>query len=459
MIFASFEFVFLFLPIYLAAYFLCPPRLRNWPVLLLSWLFYAWWRVDFLLLLVLVTLFTFALARGITAAGLRSAAGRRLLVLGLAGNLGILGYFKYANFGVATVNQLLSAWHAAPLPWTEIILPVGLSFYILQSISYLIDVYRGDVPASRNLLDYAAYKAFFSQLIAGPILRYAEIAPYLQERRHSLALFGRGARRFMTGFAMKVVLADSLSPMVEAIFARPEPRLLEAWAGALAYTLQIFFDFAGYSAMAIGLGLICGFRFPENFRHPYLSGNIQAFWQRWHMTLGRFLRDYLYFALGGNRRGSLRTYGNLFITMVVCGAWHGANWTFLLWGIWHGALLVGHRLWRRHGPGPMPYALANPLLVLAVMLGFVIFRAEDLASAAAMYRGIAGLNGLTLAAPIDPAQWLSLGLALLAVYLPLLLRDMAPPRWAWALLPSLGFLLALLLLLHRAAVPFLYFQF
>ncbi|MFC7474513.1 MBOAT family O-acyltransferase [Dankookia sp. GCM10030260] len=465
MIFASFEFLFLFLPTFFAAYFLTPARLRNWPILILSWAFYAWWRVDFLALLAGVTLFTYLVARGMDACGVRSRAGKRLLLLGLAGNLGVLAWFKYANFGVETLNALRAGWGLAPMGWAEILLPIGLSFYVLQSVSYLVDLYRGDVPVSRRFVDYAAYKAIFSQLIAGPIVRYAEIQQDLTSRTHGLALFGLGARRFMLGFAAKVLVADTLAPMVEAAFGLPAPSLAEAWTGAVAYALQLFFDFAGYSAMAIGLALMCGFRFPENFAHPYLAGSIQEFWQRWHMTLSRFLRDYLYIPLGGSRHGPVRTYVNLLATMVIGGFWHGANWTFLLWGAWHGGLLALHRGWSRRG-GRLPWLLANPLLLLAVVIGWVTFRAPSIEATWAMYRGMLGLNGagFTDALPwqVTPDQWWCLGIAGGLVYAPALLRGRVPEalvRVAWWGGPLLGFLVGIVALYSRAAVPFLYFQF
>ncbi|MEJ1978557.1 MAG: MBOAT family O-acyltransferase [Acetobacteraceae bacterium] len=305
MIFASFEFLFLFLPLFFVVYYLTPLRLRNWPILVLSWAFYAWWRVDFLALLVCVTAVTYAVSRLMVSAGLGSRAGHRLLLVGLVANLGVLAYFKYANFGVGTFNGILAGAGYTGVPrWTSIVLPAGLSFYVLQSISYLMDVWRGTIPVSRSLINYAAYKAMFSQLIAGPIVRYAQIADELKHRPHTLALFGLGARRFMVGFCMKVIIADTLSPLVDAIFALPAPTLADSWLGAISYTLQLYFDFAGYSAMAIGLALMIGFHFPENFNFPYLSGSIQDFWNRWHITLSSFLRDYLYIPLGGNRQGA-----------------------------------------------------------------------------------------------------------------------------------------------------------
>ncbi|MCX7372197.1 MAG: MBOAT family protein [Alphaproteobacteria bacterium] len=470
MIFASFEFLFLFLPLFFAVYFLTPFRWRNWPILILSWAFYAWWRVDFLGLLIGVTLFTFLIALRMDAADER--ARTRLMVVGLIGNLGVLGYFKYANFGVASFNQAMAALGFGTVNWSEIVLPIGLSFYVLQSVSYLIDVYRRDVPVSRSFVNYAAYKAIFSQLIAGPIVRYAEIERELKERHHSLAQFGGGARRFMAGFAMKVIIADTLAPLVDASFALPNPTVADAWLGAIAYTFQLFFDFAGYSAMAIGLALMIGFHFPENFNWPYLSRSIQEFWQRWHMTLSRFLRDYLYISLGGNRHGAVRTYVNLLLTMVIGGFWHGANWTFILWGAWHGGLLALHRAWSRAGYA-LHGAIALPLTLVCVILGWVAFRAHDMTQAITMYRGMFGANGVplsdALAWQIVPEQWWIMGLGVLLCALPGFgawlpwQRDPGAIRGVWRLAwqvgPSVTFLLAIIMLYSRAAVPFLYFQF
>jgi len=474
MIFASFEFLFLFLPLFLAVYFVTPFAWRNWPILIFSWAFYAWWRVDFLALLISVTVFTFVVARIMARVGPKTVWGRRLLVVGLVGNLGVLAVFKYANFSVQALNDLLGGIGHAPVAWAEIVLPIGLSFYVLQSVSYLIDVWRGDIPVSRSFLNYAAYKAVFAQLIAGPIVRYAEVAEELKHRAHSWAQFGLGARRFAMGFAAKVCIADTLSPAVDAVYALPQPSLVDAWAGALAYTLQLYFDFAGYSSMALGLALMLGFHFPENFRDPYLSGSIQEFWQRWHMTLSRFLRDYLYIPLGGSRKGQRRTYVNLFLTMLLGGFWHGANWTFLAWGAWQGGLLTLHRAWRRAGHGPMPWLPAHLLTLLVVLLGWVAFRAPDFASAVRMYGAMLGGPGLglsdALAWQITPDQWWCGVIAILLVYAPLLERrlapgpDPAPPghplvRAATAVGPLLAFVLGLVLLYSRAAVPFLYFQF
>ena len=490
MIFASFEFLFLFLPLFFAAYFVTPFRYRNWTILLFSWGFYAWWRIDFLALLVGVTVFTYTIARMMDAAGPGSPRGYVLMVVGLIGNLGVLAYFKYANFGVATFNQVIGAMGLRPVSWAEIVLPIGLSFYVLQSVSYLVDIRRGDVPISRSFLNYAAYKAIFSQLIAGPIVRYAEIADELKARHHSLRQFGIGTRIFMVGFAMKVALADTLSPLVDAAFSLARPTLVDSWTAAVSYTLQLYFDFAGYSLMAIGLARMIGFHFPQNFNHPYWSTSIQEFWQRWHMTLSRFLRDYLYIALGGNRGGAVRTYVNLMMVMVIGGFWHGSSWNFIIWGFWHGGALAIHRWWSRRRPRGAPGMALLPayvLTMLVVVIGWVVFRAKDLDNAFGVYAGMLGLNGVglsdELAWQVTPDRWWFIPLAAILVYLPLLLpllRDRfqgrahrrqqgravgsaVPAGAGWGPLlmvgPFVGFVLAVVLLYSRDAVPFLYFQF
>ncbi len=472
MIFASFEFLFLFLPIFFGAYFITPNRYRNITMLVFSWAFYAWWRIDFLGLLVTMTLFTYLVARAMDRVGPKSENGYWLMVFGLVGNLGALAYFKYANFGVATFNQILVPFGQDPVPWNEIVLPIGLSFYILQSVSYLIDIRRGTVPITKSFLTYAAYKAIFAQLIAGPIVRYAEIADELKSRHHSLQQFGAGASIFMVGFAMKTALADTISPLVDAAFHLSQPTLVDAWTGAIGYTLQLYFDFAGYSLMAIGLARMIGFHFPQNFDNPYLAGSIQDFWRRWHMTLSRFLADYLYIPLGGNRKGRIRTYVNLITVMAIGGLWHGSSWNFVIWGLWHGTLLGTHRAWsRRDGATKLPYVLGHVITMLAVLIGWVIFRAKDLDNAFAMYGGMLGRHGVgmsdELAWQATPDRLWFIPVAIIFVYLPLLAQkrrgNAASANPVWRVLsaigPLAGFVMGMVLLYSREAVPFLYFQF
>ncbi|GBF07064.1 membrane bound O-acyl transferase MBOAT family protein [Deinococcus aerius] len=472
MVFSSNVFLFLFLPAFLVVYYLLPFRWRSGWILVGSYALYGWWRLDFLWLLVGVTLaaYVFALALG-------RAEGRRrfqILAVAVALNLGALGYFKYANFGVESFNAVVTSLGFAPFAWAPILLPIGLSFFIFHAISYLVDVYRREEPPTHNLLDFAAFIALFPHLIAGPVLKYNLLADQFRHRTHTLEGFSYGATRFMTGFAKKVLIADSIAPLVTAAFNQPNPTLADSWLGALAYTLQLYFDFSGYSDMAIGLAAMMGFKFPENFNHPYISRSITEFWRRWHMSLSSWLREYLYIGLGGNRKGRARTYLNLFLTMVLGGLWHGANWTFLLWGMWHGGLLATERrmkeagLWR-----PSPAWLTIPGTMLLVILGWVMFRADNVADAFGMYRGMVGLNGAglsdTLAWQVRPSELVTMLVAAVLVYVaPVwgervgdvgsrLLRPRLAVAATTALLPL--FVLAILKLSAQSYTPFLYFQF
>ncbi len=466
MVFASVEFLTLFLPLFFLAYLAVPRGGRNLVLLLASWIFYGWWKPIFLLLLWAVTLAGYGFGRAIEGAP-TDRDKQRLLAWGAALNLALLGWFKYANLLVGTGNDGLALLHAGQIPWDPVILPIGLSFYILHAISYLYDIRRGVVKAEPSLIAFGVYIAMFSQLVAGPVIRYRWVDKELARRRFDLDGFGAGARRFMTGFAMKVLVADSLAPLVAAAFALERPSLAEAWLGAGAYGLQLYFDFAGYSAMAIGLGLMLGFHFPENFNHPYLATSIQDFWRRWHISLSGWLRDYLYIPLGGNRGGELRTYGNLLLTMAIGGLWHGAAWTFLAWGLVHGLALAVERLATRHGLA-LPTVLAYPATMAVVLLAWTLFRADDWATAETMLRGQFGLQGLglgdQLAVALHPTVLFWLGLGLAIIWWPAL-RDRLPPgrvtvpRWWQALWPAAVFLYALAVLEGHETVPFLYFQF
>jgi alginate O-acetyltransferase complex protein AlgI len=388
MVFSSNVFLFLFLPIFLGLYYLSSNRYRNLLILIGSYAFYAWWRVDFLLLFVAVTLWNYIFGLRIYRAGVRSKAAQRWVLWGVAGNLATLGYFKYANFGMDNINKVMEAAGLEPFLLTHVILPIGISFYIFQSISYLIDVYRGDTEPTENLINFAAFIALFPQLIAGPVLRYKDLADQFTGRVHSVDKFAEGATRFMQGFVKKVFIADSLAPLVDHCFALQNPSGGDAWLGMIAYTAQLYFDFSGYSDMAIGLGLMMGFRFMENFNQPYISQSITEFWRRWHISLSTWLRDYLYVPLGGNRNGTFNTYRNLFLTMLLGGFWHGANWTFLIWGAWHGTWLAIERALGVNAAPKVINPLKWALTFFLVMLGWVIFRAENLEVAGRMYAAL-----------------------------------------------------------------------
>jgi alginate O-acetyltransferase complex protein AlgI len=461
MVFSSNLFLFAFLPLCLACYYSTPMRFRSALILLFSYAFYAWWRPDFLLLLVAVSAGSYAFALAIDAS--RDEVKRcRLLWIAVALNLATLGYFKYANFGVDTLNSALMAFGWAPLSFTHVLLPIGLSFYIFHAISYLVDIYRKEAPPARNLVDFAAFIALFPHLVAGPVLRYHLLAEQFRSRDHSVDNFARGCLVFMAGFCQKVLIADSVSPIADAVFSAASPSLIDAWLGTLAYTVQLFFDFSGYSSMAVGLALMIGFKFPENFNDPYLSGSITEFWKRWHMSLSNWLREYLYIPLGGNRLGLGRTYLNLFLTMLLGGVWHGANWTFVVWGAWHGAILAAEKYFAdRFGPLPIPQWLRVTKTMLLVMIGWVFFRADTMSDSLRMLKGMLGFNGLAysqqLAWKISSDALLVLTLGVVMVYALPIIKKSAQSALRFAIIPL--FIWALSTLSAQSFTPFLYFQF
>ncbi|MBW7470396.1 MBOAT family O-acyltransferase [Marinobacter sp. F4218] len=472
MVFSSNIFLFLFLPAFLGLYYLTPFRYRSLVILIGSYAFYAWWRVDFLLLFVGVTLWNYVIGNQIYRSGLGTKAAKRWVALGITGDLATLGYFKYANFGVDSLNQLLVGLGSQPLELANIILPIGISFYIFQAISYVIDVYRGDTEPTRRFIDFAAFIALFPQLIAGPVLRYKDLAGQFAHRTHTLDKFAEGASRFMLGFVKKVFIADSIAPLADNAFALENPTTADAWLGALAYTAQLYFDFSGYSDMAIGLGLMMGFRFTENFNQPYVSQSITEFWRRWHISLSSWLRDYLYIPLGGNRHGTLMNYRNLLLTMLLGGLWHGANWTFLLWGAWHGGLLAIERM-LGVSSAPTGFRISRwAMTFLFVILGWVTFRATTVSDAFAFYGAMFAFDGVGFS--YDYLQGISrLNLAILVLAFAIVAfmgvrdrRQVGTPRarpiqWQGVsmllLLPI--FSLAVLKLSAGSFSPFLYFQF
>lgn len=461
MVFSSNIFLFAFLPFFLACYYLTPWRAKSALILIFSYAFYAWWRPDFLGLLVGVTVISYGFALAIGAA---TDETRRhyLLTAGVTVNLLALGYFKYANFGIESLNVALAGAGMTPVEFTHVLLPIGLSFYIFHAISYLIDIYRREAPPARNLIDFAAFIALFPHLVAGPVLRYHLLAEQFRSRTHSLDRFSRGCVVFMVGFCKKVLIADTVAPLADAAFSAPFPTLADAWLGAVAYTIQLFFDFSGYTDMAIGLALMIGFVFPENFNDPYVSRSITEFWKRWHMSLSNWLREYLYVSLGGNRKGLVRTYVNLFLTMLLGGLWHGANWTFVLWGAWHGGILVLERYWeQRFGKPLLPGWLRVIKTMLLVIVGWVLFRAADISGAIRMFKGMLGLNGISFSAPVewqvtpDRIGILILGIGL--VYAMPWLRRTQGSYARYLLVPL--FLWAVATLSSQSFTPFLYFQF
>lgn len=413
MLFNSYEFVFLFLPMTLAGYLLVG---RKWGtesafrwLVIASLFFYGWWNPNYLLLILFSMVFNFFIGEAI-AGKFRSGLechGKAFLIFGVVVNLALLGYFKYANFFVDNLKD----WAGLEISLHTIVLPLAISFFTFQQIAYLVDVWQKKAQ-EYSFVHYALFVTFFPQLIAGPIVHHAEMLPQFQRRtcfRVSAANLAVGSTIFLIGLCKKTVLADGIAPYANQTFgaaASGDPMtFFIAWGGALAYTMQLYFDFSGYSDMAIGAARMFGIRLPINFHSPYKATSISEFWRRWHMTLSRFLRDYLYIPLGGNRSGGLLRYRNLMLTMLLGGLWHGAGWTFVFWGGLHGAYLVLNHGWRQliglfgWGPaksGSVSRAFAWLFTFIAVVVSWVFFRAESFYSAIVMLQGMAGLNGISL---------------------------------------------------------------
>ena len=418
MVFASIPFLLLFLPGVLLAYFAIAAAgalavsahrrivLLNLCLLAASLAFYAWGERR-LIVVMLITATTDFIAGLVISGALRRAPSplpkgsprtplqKTALVIALTVNLGLLAFFKYANFGLATVHALtgalgLGASHGA---WAlDITLPLGISFYTFQSMSYTIDVYRGEVAATRSFLDFACLVTMFPHLIAGPIIRYRDIGAQLRDRTVSVPLFASGVARFIVGLGKKTLIANTIAVPVDHIFSLPVGQLTSAaaWFGAAGYALQIYFDFSGYSDMAIGLGRMFGFRFLENFNYPYAAASLTDFWRRWHISLSSWFRDYVYLPLGGNRGSAARTYGNLLIVFFLCGLWHGAQWAFICWGLYHGAFLIAERAGFGGVLLRVPKPARHAYTLLAVLGGWVLFRSASLAGAGGLVRAMLG---------------------------------------------------------------------
>ena len=391
MLFSEPTFLFFFLPAVLLAYFGLGARYRDLVLLVFSLGFYAWGERAYVLVLCASILLNWAC--GLGAARERESGGsRRMLLAAIIGNLLLLVGFKYTNFLADNLSALLVALHLPPLHLGPVHLPIGISFFAFQGMSYVIDVHRGTVSAQNSLLKIAMYKSFFPQLIAGPIVRYVDVKPQIEHRTVGLDDFAEGIRRFILGLGKKMIIANVVARPTDAIFALPAGQLSGtlAWIAVVGYALQIYFDFSAYSDMAIGLGRMFGFRFLENFNYPYIATSMTDFWRRWHISLSTWFRDYLYIPLGGNRVAPARRYVNLMTVFALCGLWHGASWNFVIWGLFHGAFLIAERL----GAGKRLSVAFRPArhayVVLVVLVSWVFFRADTLTSALATLRAMAG---------------------------------------------------------------------
>ncbi len=470
MVFTSYSFLFLFLPAVLLVYYAVVRRrnIRLVVLLLASYLFYAWPDWRFLGLILFSTVLDLFCA-GLMTEGASPRRRKLLLLVSLAGNLGLLGWFKYRNFFVESLNGLLAPLGMDALSpiRPDILLPIGISFYTFQSMSYTIDVYRGQAKPLpwRQAHGFLTYVALFPQLVAGPIVRFKELADQLFEREHSWDKITQGLFLFMLGFVKKTLLANDLAYFPRALFGGQHAGFLDAWTGLTSYTLQIYFDFSGYSDMAIGLGLLFGFTFPINFNSPYKSESITDFWRRWHISLSSWLRDYLYIPLGGNRGGALKTARNLLLTMLLGGLWHGAAWTYVLWGAWHG-LWLGFERWigKRSPLFFLPRVTRRALTFLVVTLGWLLFEARSLDQVRTLGQSLLAWNDgepFLLGTPRDPS------LGLYALILGLLIAWFAPNSQtlaakitpAKAILVFIAFVIGVGHMLQMGFNPFIYYRF
>lgn len=466
MVFTSHVFVFYFLPLVLLLYYVVPGR-GNLLLLVASYAFYGWTQPYFIVLMLAATVINYLCGGIIARAGDNRARAKAALVAAVVASLGLLGFFKYGMFVEENINRLITLFGADALPMLQVTLPIGISFYIFQSLSYPIDVYRGTSPPVRSFWDFACYIALFPQLIAGPIVRYNTIADQLVDRSHNVDRFAAGVAMFVMGFAKKILLANPMGNLADAAFAAQAPCALDAWFGVTAYAFQIYFDFSGYSDMAIGLGRMFGFEFPRNFDAPYRADSITDFWRRWHISLSTFLRDYLYIPLGGNRVSTRRNYFNLTLVMLLGGLWHGASWTFIVWGAFHGTLLG---LERTLGKRSVYAFLPRPLQIVVtfglVLISWVFFRSANLSEAIRYLGAMFGTGdsespSILLAGELyHPGRLAELALCAALTFGPVQAMDWVK-HLSWARIVAIIalFVLSLATMFTQAFSPFLYFQF
>lgn len=396
MVFSSIFFLFTFLPLSLLLYWMSPAKIKNFTLLAVSLFFYAWGEPVYVLLMIasILTNFVFGIFIESELIKEKRAVRRALFISAVVFNILILGFFKYYGFLAENINALFNA----DIAYSELPLPIGISFYTFQVLSYVIDVYLGKVRLQRNPVSFALYVTMFPQLIAGPIVRYSDIESQLEQRNVSAAKFGEGAQRFIQGLGKKVLLANSMGALWDITQAMDMTGIsvFSAWLGIIAYTFQIYFDFSGYSDMAIGLGKMFGFEFMENFDHPYVSRSVTEFWRRWHISLGTWFREYIYIPLGGNRCSRMKQVRNIMAVWMLTGLWHGASWNFVVWGIYYGCLLLIEKMFLKKLIDNAPAIISHVYCMLAVIIGWVLFASRDIESAAAYLGVMSGASGNVL---------------------------------------------------------------
>ncbi len=461
MLFSSNVFLYFYLPIVLALYYLSPRKLRNFTLFLVSLVFYGWGEPVYVLLMVATIVLNYLFGAWIWKRKEQQKSAKAVLAAGVAANLLILGFFKYAGFLMESLQVVLPFLSGVKVP--QVTLPIGISFYVFQSMSYIIDVYRDDAPVQKNPITFGTYVTLFPQLIAGPIVRYADVAQQLQTRRENMTAFASGVRMFVVGLSKKVLLANQMGALWQEL--QSQPGTLSAWVGMAAYALQLYFDFSGYSDMAIGLGRMLGFEFLKNFDYPYISKSVTEFWRRWHISLSTWFREYVYIPLGGNRKGLKRQIINLLIVWGLTGMWHGASWNFLLWGLYYGILLILEKVVLLKVLKKTP-ALVNHLYTMViVLLGWALFYFEDMSALGSFFGKAFSLTATSVTE-----------LNRILAYLPLLLVSAlaATPVGAacyrkirqktWGSYAAIGVCAVLMLLCVAALVsqsynPFIYFRF
>ena len=460
MLFSSVPFLFYFLPAALLIYFAAPRQLKNAVLLLASLFFYAWGEPKYMLLMLvsIVQGYGFGL---LIEKHHGQKASKVFLTLSILVSLGLLGYFKYADFFLSSVNAVTGL----SLPLLKLSLPIGISFYTFQVLSYVIDVYRGETAAQRNFIDLAAYVSLFPQLIAGPIVRYSDVAAELKSRTHSVSAAAEGVRRFTVGFAKKILLANQFGALASAYKSTQDASVLFVWLYALAFLLQVYFDFSGYSDMAIGLGRMLGFHFPENFNYPYTAASVTEFWRWWHISLTTWFREYLYIPLGGSRKGTWRTVRNIFLVWFCTGFWHGASWNFILWGLHFFVWLMLEKYLLRDFLQKLPSWLRHFYTLVVVFVGWGVFAMEDLTVCTGYFKTCFGSGTLWSAA--DGYYLIAYGLTLLI----LTVGSTRLPRKVWNRLPertrdllgpllmAAGLVICTAYLVDGSYNPFLYFRF
>lgn len=469
MVFSSLLFLFYFLPAVLAVYFIVPRRAKNVVLLLFSLFFYAWGEPVYIFLMLFSICMDYLLGLWMERAKQAPGRAKKVLALAVVLNVALLGFFKYADFFVENLNALTGL----AIPALQIPLPIGISFYTFQAMSYLIDLYRGDVPVQRNIISFGTYVSLFPQLIAGPIVRMRTVVGELADRRENFDDFSSGVKRFVTGLGKKVLIANTVGAVWSQISAMDirELPVLTAWIGLFAFTFQIYFDFSGYSDMAIGLGKMFGFTFIENFRLPYTATSIQDFWRKWHISLSSWFKEYVYIPLGGNRRGTARTYVNLWTVFLLTGIWHGAGWTFIFWGIYHGFFNVLERCFLGKWLKQEKFRpLAHIYAVFVVLIGWIFFRADTIGQAFSFirYMFVPHSAVVLMERYMNRKLWMFLAAALLAC---------GPVQWFWmkwkgrvlaqdgsvTVTSWIGYMailwFSILLLVNNTYNPFIYFRF